>query len=256
MKTIQSSKILCVAVLAFSALTACKSLGGGETARESNGSSAATGSRETVANADPKTALINSMKGLQERQSWVADVETSGDAASNALGKMQIKYAAPDSFQIENNAAGNKMQIVAVGGKTYMQMGGKWQQAPDSVNMGEMISNWKDMFNAEKMAAFKNIQAAGKETIDGRELAIYTYEVDQEKAMPEAMKKEMSDEAKAKIAEVQAENKGKIWVDEGQSLPMRMEMTMKMSKPQTLTQKVAVKYIYDQEVKIEAPKLK
>lgn len=254
---ISQSKILCLVVLTFSAMTACKSIGVGETAKEpavnSAGSSA---SKENVADADPKTALVSSMKNLQDAKSWIADVDTSNDAAPQANVKMQIKYSAPDSFQVENNAAGKKMQIVTVGGKTYIQMDGKWQAAPDSVNMGQMINNMKEMFSDEKLAAFRNIRAAGKETVDGKELTIYTYEIDQQAAMPEEAKKQMTDEMKARIAEVQSQNNVKIWIDEAKNLPAKMEMTMKMSKPKEMTQKVSVNYIYDQEVKIEAPKLK
>lgn len=254
------SKILCVTVLAFTAVTACKTLTVSENAKVAAGESASTAPnsnvRETDGGSDPKAALLGSMKNLQDVKSWIAEMESSNDAAPNADVKMQIKYLAPDSFQIENNAAGNKMQIVAVGGKTYLQMGGKWQEAPASVDMGQMINNWRDMFSDQKLAAFKNIQAAGKETVDGRELAVYTYEIDQEKAMPDEIKKQMTDEAKTKIAEMRSENKAKMWIDEAKNLPAKMEMTMKMSNPQTMTQKLSVNYIYDREVKIEAPKLK
>ena len=256
MKTLQY-KILCVAALAFIAMTACKSANISETAKE-GGSDSAAGStaKETSASSDPKTVLVGSMKGLQDQKSWIAEVDNSNDTTPQSNMKMQIKYSAPDSFQIENNMAGNKMQIIAVGGKTYMQMGDKWQEAPASVNMGQMINNWKDMFSDEKLAAFKNVQFVGKETVDGKELSAYTYEIDQDKAIPEEAKSKMSDDVKAKIAEMQSESKAKVWIDEAKKLPAKMEMTMKMSKPKEMTQKLAVRYIYDQEVKIEAPKLK
>ena len=148
------------------------------------------------------------------------------------------------------------MQVIAVGGKTYIQMGGKWQEAPASINMAEMINKWKDMFGEDKMDALKNIQSAGKETVDGKELAVYTYEIDQQAAMPEEMKKDMTDEMKKKVAEMKSENKAKIWIDEVKNLPVKMDMTMKMSAPKETTSKVSVNYRYDEDVKIEAPKLK
>lgn len=256
MKTLQY-KILCVAALAFTAMTACKSAGVGETAKETAGNSAAGSTvKETATNSDPKAALVGSMKALQNVKSWVAEVDNSNDSAPQADTKMQIKYSTPDSFQIETNAAGNKMQIIAVGGKTYIQTGDKWQEAPSSVNMGQMVNNWKEMFSDEKLAAFKNVQFVGKETIDGKELSAYTYEIDQDKAIPEEAKSKMSDEVKAKIAEMQSENKAKVWIDEAKQLPAKMEMAMKISKPKEMTQKLSIKYIYDQEVKIEAPKVK
>ncbi len=256
-KIIQS-KILCVAVLSFSAMTACKSAAVGDGASGSTANSAvnAADSKSGATSADSKTAISDALKNLQNAQSWVAEAETSNDVAPQADVKMQIKYSAPDSFQIENNAAGDKMQIVAVGGKTYIQTGGKWQAAPPSVNMGQMINNWKDMFSDQRLGAFKNIESAGRETVDGRELAIYTYEIDQEKAMPEEAKKQMTDEMKQRIAEMQSESRAKLWIDESKNLPARLEMTMKMSQPQPMTQKMAIKYIYDQPVNIEVPKLK
>lgn len=256
MKTIQS-KFLCVAALAFLAISGCKTAGISETSGNSAvNSGSVSGAKETTASADPKTALISSMKNMQDAKSWIADVEMSGETMPQGNMKMQVKYAAPDSFQIETNMAENKMQIVSVGGKTYMQMGGKWQQAPSSVNMGEMINRWKEMFDSKKMDAFKNIQSAGKETVDGKELAVYTYEIDQQAAMPEEMKKEMSDEVKAKLAEMKSESTAKVWIDEAKNLPAKMDMTMKMSAPKETTQKFSVKYTFDQPVNIEAPSLK
>lgn len=251
MKIIQS-KIFYVAVLAFLAMTACKSETVSVNPKQLDGSSA---SKETVAGSDPKAVLVSSMKNLQETQSWVADVDSSNDVSPQANMKMQLKYSAPDNFQIENEAAGNKMQVISVGGETFLQTNGKWQKAPASVNMGQMINNWKEMFNDRKLAAFRNIQFEGKETIDGKELSVYTYEIDTEAAMPDEVKNQMTDEMKTKLAEMQSENKAKIWIDTEKNLPFRMETAMKMSKPKEMTQKMSVNYKYDEEVKIEAPKL-
>ncbi len=252
MKTLQY-KILCVATLAFAAMTACKSAGIGESPKETAGSLT---SKETASISDPKTALVGPMKALQDVKSWIAEVDNSNDSAPQSDTKMQIKYSAPDSFQIETNTAGNKMQIIVVGGKNYFQTGDKWQERPSSGNMGQVINLWRDMFSDEKLAAFKNVRFAGKETVDGKELSAYTCEIDQDKAIPEEAKSKMTDEVKARIAERQLENKAKVWIDEAKSLPARMEITTKMSKPKEMTQKLSVRYIYDQEVKIEAPKLK
>lgn len=256
MKPIQS-KILCAAFFAFLAMSGCKTAEvGGNSANSSTANSASGGKESTKTSADPKEAIVGSMKNLQQAKSWVADVNMSGDSMPQGNLKMTIKYAAPDSFQMENNIGETKMQIIAVGGKTYMQMGEKWQEAPASVNMAEMINKWKDMFGEDKMDAFKNIQSAGKETLNGKEMAVYTYEIDQQAAMPEEMKKDMTDEVKKKLAEMKSENKAKVWIDESKNLPVKMEMVMKMSTPKEMTQNVSVDYKYDEEVKIEAPKLK
>jgi len=251
LKLIQS-KIFCVAVLAFLAMTACKSETVGENHKESGTGSA---SKQTAADLDPKAVLLSSMKSLQEVKSWVADVDSLNDVSPQATMKMQVKYDAPDNFQIETESGANKLQMISVGGETFLQTNGKWQKAPASVNMGQMINNWREMFNDQKLAAFKNIEFAGKETIDGKELSVYTYEIDQAAAMPDEVKKQMTDEMKARLAEMQSENKVKIWIDQEKNLPFRMEMTLKMLKPQEMTQKMSVNYKYDQEVKIEAPKL-
>jgi len=251
LKIIQS-KVFFVAVCAFLAMTACKSETVNVNPKEFGSNSAA---KELTANSDPKTVLSDSMKSLQEAKSWVADVDTASDVSPQANMKMQVKYSAPDNFQIENEVAGNKMQMISVGGETFLQTNGKWQKAPASVNMGQMINNWKEMFNERKLAAFRNIEFTGKETIDEKELSVYTYEIDSEAAMPDEVKKQMTDEMKAKLAEMQSENKAKIWIDTEKNLPFKMEMTMKMSKPQAMTQKMSVNYKYDQEVEIEAPKL-
>ena len=251
MKPMQS-KIIYVAFLAFLTLTACKSAAVSENTTQSTNSSTA---KTVAADADPKTVLVSSMKALQNAPSWVADIDNSNDAAPQAAAKMRVKYAAPDNFQIENDTAGNKMEIISVGKDTFMQMNGKWQKAPASVNMGQMINNFKDAFSPEKMDAFRNIAFAGKETVDGKELSAYTYEIDQQAAMPEELKSKMTDEMRAQMAEVQSENRAKIWIDTEKNLPAKMEMTMKMSKPQQVTSKVSIRYKYDEAVKIEAPKL-
>lgn len=253
MKSIQT-KIFCAALLAALTLTACKSASdaGGAARSSGDGSTAKSVAADTR---DPKTVLVDSMKNLQTVESWVADIDNSSDASPTANVKMQVKYAAPDNFQIDTNAAGSNMQIVSVGADTFMQMNGKWQKAPASVNMAQMMGSWREMFSDEKMAAFKNIELAGKETIDGKELSVYTYEIDQQAAMPEAVKKQMGEEMLKKMAEVKSDNRAKIWIDTNRNLPARMELTMKMSQPQAMTQKMAVNYRYDEPVKIEAPKL-
>jgi len=121
--------------------------------------------------------------------------------------------------------------------------------------MGQMINGWRDMFSDEKLAAFKNIEFVGSETIDGKELSVYTYEIDQQAAMPDELKKQMTEEMKARLAEMESENKAKIWIDRKSKLPSKMELTLKMSKPQQMTQTMSVNYIYDSEIKIEAPTL-
>lgn len=249
------SKIFCVGavLLAFLALTACQSAAVSETPKESGGGSAP---QQNVAAPDAQTVLVGSMKSLQAAESWVADAVTSNDSAAQANSKILVKYSAPDRFQIETDAAGNKMQIISIGADTFLQMNGKWQKAPASANMGQMLGNLREMFSAEKMRGFRNIQFAGKETVGGKELAVYTYEIDQQAAMPDEMKKNMTDEMKARLAEVEAENTAKIWIDQANNLPTKMEMTMRMTKPQAVTQKMAVNYQYDEAVNIEAPKLK
>ena len=252
MKPIQS-KIFCAALLAALTITACKSASDAGNSAQSGGSGSTA--KSAVDSADPKTVLVSSMKSLQSVDSWVADIDNSNDSSPMANAKMQVKYSAPDNFQIETETAGNKMQIISVGNETFVQTNGKWQKAPASINMGQMMGSWREMFSDEKMAAFKNIESAGTETIDGRELSVYTYEIDQQAAMPDAVKKQMTEEMLAKMAEVKSENRAKIWIDREKNLPARMEMTMKMSQPREMTQKMAVNYRYDETVKIEAPKL-
>ena len=258
MKPIQS-KFIFIAVLSVLAIGGCKLAGTGENPANSTASSAtstsSSGSKETTVSSNPQDALFSSLKNMQNAQSWVADVDISGDSMSHPQGKMNIKYAAPDSFQMENNMAAGKMQIISVGGKTYMQMGGKWQQAPAGINMGEMINKWKDMFNENSFKSLKNVQSAGKETLNGKEMTVYTYEIDQDQAMPEEMKKEMSDDAKAKLDEIKLQNNGKIWIDKEKNMPARLEMTIKTTKPKETTAKINVDYKFDEDVKIEAPKL-
>ena len=252
---ITPSKFLCVSALSLLAITGCKTVAVNENSAASSVSSTAD-SKSTAANADPKAVLGSAMKNMQTQQSWIADVEMSGDTMPQGSAKMNIKFAAPDSFQMNNEMSGTKMQMIAVGGKTYIQMNDKWQEAPSSVNTAEMINKWRGMFDPEKMDAFKNIQFAGKETIDGKELAVYTYDIDQQAAIPEEMKKDMTVEQKAELAKVQSENKAKLWIDESKNLPAKMDMAMKMSQPQQLSQTISVKYDFDQPVKIEAPKVK
>lgn len=237
-------------------MTGCKTAGVGENSGNSAVNTASVSKETTATSSDPKESLVNSMKNMQDAKAWIADVDMSGDSMPQGNMKMQVKYAAPESFQIETNMAENKIQIVSVGGKTYMQMNGRWQEAPSSINMGQMINQWKEMFDAKKVDAFRNVQLAGKETVNGRELAVYTYEIDQQAAIPEEMKKDMNEEAKARLAEMKSENTAKVWIDEAKKLPVKMDMTMKMSKPKEMTQKVSVNYKFDEEVKIEAPKLK
>ncbi len=254
MKIIKS-KFMFIAVLSFLAVGGCKLGSTSEVAVNSTTSTSSSSSKETTSSANPRDVLFGALKNMQNEKPLVADVDISGDSMSHPQGKMNIKYAAPDSFQMENDMAGNKMQIISVGGETYMQMGGKWQQSPSGINMGEMITKWKDMFNENSFKSLKNVKSDGKATLNGKEMTVYTFEIDQDQAMPEAMKKEMSDDTKAKLDEIKSQNNAKIWVDEAKNLPARLEMTVKTTKPKETTAKINVDYKFDEDVKIEAPKL-
>lgn len=256
LKTIKS-KFIFIAALSFLMLSGCKMGDTNENAANPAANSAtstsSSGSNETAPSSNPRDALFGALKNMQDEKSWVADVDVSGDSMPQANAKMNIKYAAPDSFQMENDMAGNKMQIIAVGGKTYVQIGGRWQQAPASVNMSEMMTKWKKMFDEDRFKSFKNVQSAGKENLNGKEMAVYTCEIEED--MPAAMKKEMSDDTKAKLDEIKSQNNAKIWIDEEKNLPARLEMTVKTTKPKETTAKINVNYNFDEDVKIEAPKL-
>lgn len=204
---------------------------------------------------DPKEAVIGSLKNLQQVKSWSGNMATETNVTPGVSSKADLQYLAPDKFKMEIDAGGSKMEAILIGSDVYLKLPGKdrWQKSSSNEGMGQMFNNWKDMYNDERIKAFKNVQFVGEDTVNGKKNSVYTYDIDSEAAMKEEDKAKMTDETKKMIAGM--ENKAKIWIDADKNLPSKIEITGKTMQPKEMTNKVIFDYNYDKEVKIEAPQL-
>lgn len=209
----------------------------------------------TTANqlSDPKDVIAGALRNLQTAESWAAEVETLTDAAPQADTKMEIEYAAPDLFHLENNSGGSQFEVIMIGADNYLLNNGKWQKAPAGMNMSQMVNNWKQMYNPENTKAFKDVQFVGEETANGKQTLVYSYRIEPLAGMSDEAKSQMTEAAKTQIADMN--NTAKIWIDHEKRLPVKIEMTTRMTKPKEMTSKLNFDYKFDGKVKIEAPAL-
>lgn len=242
-------KAFWIALLPLFAMMACKTATVSETSNNSS-----VNSVENSSNSEPKNALFSSFKNMENVSSWIADVEMNNDSIPQGGNKLQLKFSKPNNMQMEGTLAGNNVKLISLDGKNYMQLGGKWKELPPSANSNQMTDSFKEMSDIKNQEAFKNVQLVGKETVDGKDLMVYTYEFDKKLADSKEKGNEGKDESKSSLADTEQLIPVKIWIDEKNNLPMRINMTIKSPKSDIADNNLDIKYTYDQEFKIEAPK--
>jgi hypothetical protein len=169
---------------------------------------------------NPKEDVIKSTVKMQELSSWaaVASSETMPDLT------MEMEYSAPDRYHVKREDG----EIIVIGGDTYVKEEDKWEKIPE--NFSEQINAMKKTFTEEGMKAIKDVQMVGKEMVNGKETTAYVYKISGDKNM--------------------GETTTKAWIGNDTGLPVKIEVESKIGKT---TQKLTTNYIYDKQIKIEAP---
>ncbi len=121
---------------------------------------AAAAAAEAVAPADPKQAMLDSMRRFKAARSWHARMETDGGPQGPMHNEMT--FVAPDRYRMVMRMGNMEMEQVRIGNDLYMVMDGRSQKI--TMPPGSM-DQWHDL--AEKSQQTMTVEAQGREVVDG-----------------------------------------------------------------------------------------
>lgn len=200
--------------------------GGTNTGGGTNGAAKTAGGGGGAAispNADPKDALTKSIEAHLNAKSLRAQMTTT---SSEGTYKATLEYASPDRYRVVMP----QVEFIAIGGEAYMKAGGRWTKAP--LNVGEIISQFRDPKAVEEMRRTTDIKYLGTETLDGQAMYVYEY------AMEER-------------AGAGAKGRAKTWISTADMLPRKTEVDGEAGGIKSHT---TITYTdYNSDIRIEPP---
>ena len=134
------------------------------------------GAKTAKASSDPRGALAESLNSMLAAKSYRARVVSSSpQGATNIVAE----FVAPDRFHLTTDlqipGQGNtKHETIVVGKDTYVKMGNTpWRKFP--VNLGDMISKFRDPKVVAELSKGADVKFIGADTLDGTPTFIYQY---------------------------------------------------------------------------------
>jgi hypothetical protein len=173
---------------------------------------------------DPKTAVTAANKKLMDAK-FYHSVTTSKN--STAIIETELDFVSPDKVWIKNKLPTMLSEVIAVGNDSYSKLNdGKWTKmaAGQGINIGEI----RGKMTEESVAAMKDFESAGKESINGKDALVYKFK-----------------------STFGGESSSKMWISADSGLPLKVETdgTFGGTKLQ-----MTIIYDFDKEAKIEIPK--
>lgn len=228
-------KALALASLLF-ALTACAPApsgggGGGTAGAPAEGG----GARAGVISPDdkPLDVMTKAMRSQLDARSFRARVEQS--ASNGMTGTMLVEYVSPDRYHVVREAkAGEKdsrLEYVIVGKDTYAKTGGNpWTKLP--VDMGAMISSFRDPKVIEELNKGAEVKFVGPDTLDGMPMLVYEYTL-------------------GKVGGLAVKGVTKTWVGVADGMPRKSESDAELQGTKVKT--VYTISDYNADIKIDPP---
>jgi hypothetical protein len=135
-----------------------------------------------------------------------------------------VDFAAADRFHVKlTGEAGEDLELITIGEKSYSKRNGKWTQEAASATRPKKIDLEKNLADA-----IKDVTYVGPETINGVQCFAYDYTI--------------------KLDSVTG--KGKTWVRASDGLPLQSDSEFRYENYES---KSHVSYEYNADVKVEAP---
>lgn len=118
---------------------------------------------------DPKSELIAASRKFMDLKSFSAKMEGVGQTEI----KSQVDFIAPDRFHVSYlGGTGAGMELIYIGGDSYMKTGGKWSKMPGDA---KSIPNLRDSFTEEGLKSLTDVKFEGDDTVDGKAALVYSY---------------------------------------------------------------------------------
>jgi hypothetical protein len=156
-------KKLTMTLLLLAAVSLGCKLGGSDSGIGSgSGGSAGSGS-------DPKADVIEASKKFIALKSFSAKMEGMGTTEI----KSQVDFIAPDKFHVTYlGGTGAGMELIYIGGDSYMKSGGKWSKMPGDA---KSIPTLRDSFTDDGLKTLTDPKFEGDDTVDGKPALVYSY---------------------------------------------------------------------------------
>ena len=169
-------------LLASAACNSAPSPGGNSAAAPGAGGGAGAkpaGAAVISAGDKPLDVITKAMRAQMDAKSYRARINQT--ASNNTESTMLVEYVAPDRYRVVRDAgaggAGSELEHLIVGKDSYMRAGdGPWTKLP--VDMGGMISSFKDPKTIEELNKGAEVKFIGPDTLDGAPMLVYQYALD------------------------------------------------------------------------------
>ena len=170
---------------------------------------------------DAKEAIINAMQLVLTVPCRVTTVMVSDQPTITYVGE----FVPPDRYHLISD----NIEAIVIGKDAYIKEGEQWILSPIDA---EVILEGMKGLAKENMDDILNPTYLGTDTIDGKAVRVYSYEKDTE------------------LGGLQVASSNKIWISETDGLPLKVEVTTETDGVQTT---LTSTYVYDEDIKIEAP---
>ncbi len=205
---------------------------------------------------NPKDVILNSFKLLGEQKSWTVETIVT-NSMSPRVSKSVDRFLAPDRQHsliiYDGQVLAEVIEVIMIGREAYTKFEGKWEKS-NSDDLSQLLENLVKAIGYSDERYIANVAAAGRETVNGIETAVYQYDYDVKALMRDLNNKFPS---KNPPPERYEEIKAKIWLNPATGLPVRFESVRKVEefKGKITTIRKTTTYNFSEEIKIEAPKL-
>ena len=137
-------------------------------------------------------------------------------------------------------------------GRQVYEQRGKWTKSTDGSD--GPINCLESVLGNITFEAIQNVQLVGEENLDGKKTVLYQYELDQD-VINAAISKRLG--SSTRLPSTYLDFKARIWIG-ADGLPVRIEDIQKapgLKKGSIETLKKEMRLKFDQQVKVEAPKI-
>lgn len=174
---------------------------------------------------DPKEAIQTAFKKFMDTKFYHSTVKTQTSQASVST---EVDFNAPDRYWIRNSISNLKNEVIAIGNDSYTRTNeGKWTKMPAGQSLP--VADMREKMTGAAVASMKDFEAAGEETVNGKETFVYKFK-----------------------NSYGGESASKMWISADTGLPLKVETEGNYSGNNI---QMIITYEYDKEVKIEAPVL-
>lgn len=221
-----------ISVIAAALLTACAGAAAPIPAAPTGAANSvpATGPESTVTTpagpvGDPaaRQAVIDALQAYQKAGPYRVD------STINANGKteqMTAEVILPDRFHLKMPS----MELLAVGGKTYIKRDDKWVSFP--MDIGSFLSGFTTSVNQDLINRMSNFKVVGSDVINGSPTMVYQFDTTYG------------------AGNQSASSVNKLWVDIARGLPVKQEITGSAGGVQSTTVQIIT---FDPNITIQPP---